>query len=190
MSTRSIVAIPLDNGFRGRYVHSDGYPTHMGRALHIIAKRDGVEKARRTLVEDHFSWSVLFPERSDEELGEFAHGRDDTAVSGYGVAYKEATADEWCDSKDPDGDLEWAYVLNDTSVSVLMRVDRFRNDRPPRWLHVGDLSYALDYDRDQLVVIECGERFERCTHMAWFHVDTLDRNDPRSMRVFLAEQPV
>lgn len=188
MSTRAVVAIPMDNGFRGRYVHSDGYPTHMGRALHAIVKRDGAEQARKVLIENHHEWYVLFPDRTEDELREFTYG-DMHAVPGYGVRYDDlADCDDcWWDSRDDDGDLEWAYVLNDTAVSVLHRADRFTN---PRWVHVGDLTYGLDYDREQLTKVECGERFERCTHMAWYHIDSLDRNDSRSMRVFLAEQPV
>jgi hypothetical protein len=53
MSTRSIIAISNGDGWKGRYCHSDGYPSWNGRVLwNAIAKHpDGPEKAIAVLEE-------------------------------------------------------------------------------------------------------------------------------------------
>ena len=59
MGTRSLVLKPHGDGFEGRYVHYDGYPTGVGIALLRIVKRDGLEKARKTIIDDHYYWSCI-----------------------------------------------------------------------------------------------------------------------------------
>ena len=59
MGTRSLVLKPHGDGFEGRYVHFDGYPTGVGIALLRIVKRDGLEKARKIIIDDHYYWSCI-----------------------------------------------------------------------------------------------------------------------------------
>lgn len=61
MSTRSAVCEPYGDGYRGRYVHSDGSPTGVGWTLLQLVARDGLENVRQTLIHDHAGWSILRP---------------------------------------------------------------------------------------------------------------------------------
>lgn len=169
MGTRSIIAVPLDNGFRGRYCHWGGYPTAMAATLSKIIRRDGIDKARTVLIEEHTGWSVIDGEGQ----------RDDHNVPGYGKAYT-GEPDEWWTHKDADGGCGWAYVLNDTVISILMPTDDETS-----WEHVGDLPYDREPTEADLTAFECGAGFERCSHYAWVHVPELGPEDRRGMAEYL-----
>lgn len=122
MGTRSVVAVPTaDGGWKGRYVHWDGYPSGVGAALARIVQRDGYDMAVRTLTQDHYGWSSVGSENGAGLDPGYIGGRF-VAVPGYGVAYSHAEqGDEWIT---PDGDssgTEYAYVLHPDSVRVLER---------------------------------------------------------------------
>lgn len=115
MSTNSVVGIATPTGFKGRYVHWDGYPAGVGSALEIIVKRDGVERAVKTLIEDHDEWSTITADSYDNRSG--------VLVPGYGVAYhgpKRTENDErfWYTEKDTTGGPQWAYAITATSIQV------------------------------------------------------------------------
>lgn len=59
MGTRSFVAEPRGDSYAGRYVHWDGYPTHMGATLWRLVERDGLERVRQVLLHEHAGWSNL-----------------------------------------------------------------------------------------------------------------------------------
>lgn len=67
MSTRSIIARPEANGdtWKGRYCHSDGYPTWMGARLWALVYRDGLEAVVKVLTETHCGWSSINEDRID-----------------------------------------------------------------------------------------------------------------------------
>ena len=147
MSTRSVIALPYGDAWRGRYVHSDGYPTHMGRTLFDLVRRDGIDAVISTVITgEHYGWSILLatqpaidgvvPDRSahfgtpgytasmfstdPDEIGYFADGRF-ANVPGYGVAYTikgGARADDW-HTPDPEAWTEWVYVLTAEGVLVI-----------------------------------------------------------------------
>lgn len=127
MGTRSVVAIQNGDGFKGRYIHWDGYPSGVGESLLAIVQRDGVEKARQVLTVDHYGWSGLDSSTTaDSQLG---LGMDDgrfTIVPGYGTAYTthagQSDPDDWIESDGADSGTEWAYVLRDNELTVLERV--------------------------------------------------------------------
>ena len=54
MGTRSIVGAEIGDKTEGRYVHWDGYPEGVGRAVARIVLRDGYERAVKTLMLDHY----------------------------------------------------------------------------------------------------------------------------------------
>lgn len=135
MGTRSVVAIPYarKTGWRGRYIHWDGYPSGVGRTLHKIVRRDGRDKAVRVLVEDHAGWSSVNGE-ADPKVG---LGMDDgrfEAVPGYGTAYtttklnifgeknyQQARKSDWIRHDGDDCGTEYAYVLRANGMVVLAR---------------------------------------------------------------------
>jgi hypothetical protein len=151
VSTRSIIAVPHGDSWRGRYVHSDGYPTWRARNLWVLVKRGGLEQTRKVLTEDHFGWSQV---DDNQPAGE---GRADgrwVIVPGWGEAYtpEEHPSDRWYTPEDY-GDTEWTYILGDdglrvlkqgafgSATSVLIGTYRWDEDEP-NWEAVEKEGYA------------------------------------------------
>jgi hypothetical protein len=128
MGTRSVIAIPdAEHGWKGRYVHWDGYPSGVGEVLRRIVNRDGYATAVHTLTQVHYGWSSLHPEQSGEQssLGfGYTDGRF-AAVAGYGTAYTTAqgqsSADDWILADGDDCGTEWAYLLGEGGIAVYER---------------------------------------------------------------------
>lgn len=145
MGTRSVVAVPLKSGgWKGRYVHWDGYPEGVGRALAQIVQRDGYETAVKTLTQDHYGWSSLDPNAGAELDPGYTDGRF-AAVEAYGVAYTteqgQSSPDEWITPEGDDWGTEWAYVLHPDSIRVLERV----GSGAFGWVHHLSAQY-VDYE--------------------------------------------
>lgn len=145
MGTRSVVAVPLDGGFQGRYIHWDGYPTGVGADLHALVNRDGVETVLRVMTQENYGWSNTDLSHDGVTLG---HGYDDgrfRAVKGYGVAYtteqNQSNPDEWIRSSGDCWGTEWAYVLGRDSIAVFQPRGSWAN---PDWVHVGTVRYDED----------------------------------------------
>ena len=132
MGTRSVVARPTDDGFKGRYIHWDGYPTGVGASLLAIVQRDGVDKALETLTDLNYGWSNLDEEHPavfSEHGGKTDPGHGDgrfRAVENYGTSYTTVSGqshpDEWITDTSDDWGTEWAYVLYPFHMVVLERV--------------------------------------------------------------------
>jgi hypothetical protein len=134
MGTRGVVAIKDGDGWKGRYIHWDSYPSGVGLALVEILTRDGLEQAVKTLIETHYGWSQVTGESDLEPLSE---GQDDGRfenIPGYGVAYtdtkitgydgrpyQQVTEDQWILSGESDNGTEWAYVLFADHIDVYRR---------------------------------------------------------------------
>lgn len=60
MSTRSFTGeVDAEGQFKGRYVHSDGYPSHMGATLAALVEREGVKGVLQRVTRDYYGWSTL-----------------------------------------------------------------------------------------------------------------------------------
>lgn len=141
MSTRSVIAIPDGDQYKGRYCHSDGYPSWNGRVLHELVNAHGVEKVRRILVEDNFYWSSIKAEATTETTNSedlytrnsdggrtwhrhMAYNCDPERfkfVPGFGMAGTEnqTSPDEWhLPEHEPDSWCEWVYILADAGLMV------------------------------------------------------------------------
>ena len=119
MSTRSCVAIPQGDGWKGRYVHSDGYPSHMLPTLMDLVNRKGLDRTIDVLINWNGGWSFVGTyEGITNYLGEDrAH-----FVSDYGLAYtkKEQPLTSWITSEDNDAlFIEYVYILGPKSITVL-----------------------------------------------------------------------
>ena len=82
MSTRSVIARPVEGpegSFEGRYHHSDGYPSGVGKCLWELAHTQFAGDTRamlRVLLDDHKAgWSSIF--------GDFPSPADFSEPSGY-----------------------------------------------------------------------------------------------------------
>lgn len=116
MGTRSVVAIPTADGWRGRYIHWDGYPEGVGESLRLIVQRDGLDLAVKTLTENHFGWSSVNDDAQDahDEPIRFEF------VPGYGTAYSaKEQEDTWVTSDGDNWGTEYAYVLTPDGIVVL-----------------------------------------------------------------------
>jgi hypothetical protein len=128
MGTRSVIAIETETGFKGRYVHWDGYPEHMVPEYFRLLKEKGYERCVDVLINWNAGWSnitskpTLDPTTSD---GRFK------VVSNYGVAYttkkmnfmgdpeyQQASFSQWVTSEDTESWCEWAYVLKPYGLDV------------------------------------------------------------------------
>jgi hypothetical protein len=118
VSTRSIIAIPDGDGWKGRYAHCDGYPEWMGRNLWRIVQRDGLEKARSVLVEDNFYWSSVNADQA-MHLDDYQRDGRFAAVVDYGICGTEhqASPDEWITHEDNSW-CQWVYVLGADGLLV------------------------------------------------------------------------
>lgn len=123
MGTRSVVAVPdAEHGWKGRYVHWDGYPSGVGEAVRRAVMRDGYETAVRTLTVDHTRWSTL-DGRSAEDYEPPSYYPDEIRhfVPGYGVAPDDQASDDWVYADGDDWGTEWAYLLGEGGIAVYER---------------------------------------------------------------------
>ena len=156
MSTRSVIATGTADNWKGRYVHWDGYPTAVGRAVQEIMRRDGYAKATKVLLNDHYGWSSVDGQIGGE-VPESLQDERFVQVSGYGVAYREdhgeSNPDEWftSDSANPLW-IEWVYILTPTNIVVLKgdyRENTFREvgetgfDDEIQMVRIEDAVYAV-----------------------------------------------
>lgn len=179
MGTRSALAIPLDSGFKGRYCHDDGYPSHMARQLHAIVRRDGINATRKVLTEEHNSWENIYADVDrGRTVAAYTDAELESFMPGYGQFF-DSDEDWWIQNNGSDDGTEWVYILNERSLSILQRLHTDEspavgafgiNDPGGFWLHVGDLPYDREVDDDYLAKAECGENFERCVHVVSAHV--------------------
>jgi len=118
MGTRSVIAKPYGDIWKGRYCHWDGYPQWLGHNLFNIVKRDGVEVARKTLVDDNFYWSSI---NYGADKVQYEGDTRFYLVQGYGTAGNEeqSSPDEWYTPMDLDSWIEYVYVITDDGLMVL-----------------------------------------------------------------------
>lgn len=144
MGTRSVVATRYPDGVKGRYIHWDGYPTHMAKALFQIVARDGLEGAAYTLMEAHYSWSSIDPGQQDGPLSAGMNDGRFVTVPGYGVAYTteqgQSSPDEWHRPDERDTWCEYAYVI---APAGLMMCVIGRNEA---WLVLGTIPWTASAD--------------------------------------------
>ena len=139
MSTRSCVAIPQGDGWKGRYVHSDGYPDHMLPTLMDLVQRKGLDRVIDVLINWNGGWSFVGTyEGITNYLGEDrAH-----FVSDYGLAYskKEQPLTECITSEDGDALwIEYVYVLGPKSITVL---ESYKNGEVFAWRLLSTHKYS------------------------------------------------
>lgn len=127
MGTRSAIAIPdADHGWKARYCHWDGYPSHVGEQLRRIVQRDGYVTAVRSLTEEHYGWSSLDADTpADAPLGRFESDGRFAKVSGYGTSYTteqgQSSPDDWIFADGDDCGTEYAYLLGEGGIAVYER---------------------------------------------------------------------
>lgn len=106
MSTNAYIGRPSDNGGEGRYLHSDGYPTHALVVLADLIMRYGAAMVTDVIV-DTGDWSTL--EGDKTKRYPWHNAERFILVPGYGIANRD-----W--SKPMEGatgeHYEWTYVIH------------------------------------------------------------------------------
>ena len=142
MSTRACIAFETDPGgdWRGRYHHSDGYPSGLGRTLFDLARRWDFDRMRRTLFEEHTGWSSINGANWDAPIGFnskrlcalcgislFDHRTVETTPCKHewsrGPAcycHGDRSEEGWIvEPKDmDDSDMEWCYIVRGRRMDV------------------------------------------------------------------------
>jgi hypothetical protein len=129
MGTRCAIAEPAGDSWRGRYVHWDGNPTHIGpelvRMFNDVFRQD-VAEMKRDLITEH--------PKGFSSLGDVTEATDGhTLVEHVGLAYNDGQ-DFWIEPEGDSADAQWAYVLNAHGVIV------FRNRNG--WKRVGQVAWS------------------------------------------------
>jgi hypothetical protein len=108
MSTNAYIGRPSLNGRgEGRYLHSDGYPTHTLVKLAEMIKRDGVETTLDVIIQTG-DWSTIEADRT--RRFPWHDGASYVLIPGYGVAFRT-----WSEPMDGETgeSYEWAYIVHD-----------------------------------------------------------------------------
>lgn len=120
MSTRSCIARPIGDEWEGRYHHSDGYPTGLGADLWQLVQRNGVEWARRVLIDEHAGWSCILgadwskaPGFDGEGPHCYCHGS--RSEEGWWIRSRDQKHNEALH-------IEWVYVLGNMGLAVYASV--------------------------------------------------------------------
>lgn len=197
MSTRAIIAREVDSRtgkfkFKGRYHHSDGYPTGLGATLYDLYNghfEKDLPAMLKYLLDDHpAGWScindcdfTLEPGYIKENKLSEAY-RNDTPLPPRCFCHGDRNKEGFELTESDDTDTEWAYVfLKDRpAMMVLAR----KNDK---WQPMGEVSLEKEVNWEH---IECGENLEHCSHYAWVHNKTICRGcDGKGVRDAGGHQP-
>lgn len=213
MSTRSVVAKQVGDGWAGKYVHCDGYPKGMIPVLRALVARDGLDEVLKNVVEDGNGWSFLRPEQVDISHIRVPHNatwrtydyaspkqqalafRDSYSdgrfinVPGYGVSYtsEQAGPDPWYDSETgADSDAAFAYILTKTGIRSYVNGGMAEGSV---WEETGVFPFEPSADDDRRFdEAECGVGYSRCGHYAWAHFPEVDHNSRISTRYYLGTE--
>ena len=161
MSTRSIVAKQQGDTWAGRYCHWDGYPSHHGAVIWHIVKRDGIENAVKTLVDDNFYWSTLNPFQKADDLPDYSDDGRFDIVTGYGIAgnTNQSDPDEWYTPENyRDSWCDYVYVIAPAGLLVMRIYDDailgfFRwEDEEPNWVEVQNTPSQREDDVEEVAL--------------------------------------
>ena len=142
MSTRCCIAKPWGESWRGRYVHSDGYPTGVGVAIKRAVDRLGSTKAAIKLLIDS-SWAKAGWSAIDAPTIDFAlppswpyTGAELQGPVSYAVR-GEAPSPALTPATTPDV-IGYVFVIHPSSVHVL-----HFDQRDKDFVHVGAVPLFL-----------------------------------------------
>lgn len=122
MGTHSCIAKPEGDGWRGRYVHWDGYPTGVGvtlvTALTEAFKGDLDAMTAKLIDNEPVGWSIIAgADLSQPGCWVDSGDRPNNAPASYSA--RGETGDTWITSQDEAfPGVEWVYVLTPSGVMV------------------------------------------------------------------------
>lgn len=184
MGTRAIIAKAIleDGEYKGKYTgvyhHWDGYPTGVGAKLIELLNtrfKGNLGSMLYWLIDQHSAgWSSLHGNRDNGYKPEcYCHPkRKDRKPEAKGQFVDQ----------DSDCCQEWTYVF-DTENRLLYVTDVYAKHTMALSLEVGT---PINWQH-----VECGENFERCNHVAEYHVKDIDERSARlSMSKYMGRTPL
>lgn len=180
MSTRGVIAKATPKGWRGRYHHSDSYPTGLGKYLWAQANgpfKTDLKRLVKILVDEHpAGWSCIVDCDFQWAPGYISH---DSTAAKVTEAFEAKVPQCYCHGERSekgwaikhDGQVEeWGYVIDvkRRTMKVLFGVNG------ERWEDVG--TYSFDEAEPDWAFVECGKNRERCSHYDWVHDQTICRH--------------
>jgi hypothetical protein len=190
MSTNGIIARATgENKFEGRYHHWDSYPSGLGKSLVNLYRgyfqRD-LTSMLKVLLDDHTGWSTIVEKDFTLKAG-YTNPKSSGKMSfvDFQKLPRQRRPQCYCHGErkeqnpvldqDSDCGAEYAYVFetvdtDDKQSNILHVLYRAKNKDTGEyhWSEAG----RIDLDSDEEInwtPIECGEKFERCRHYAWYH---------------------
>lgn len=205
MATRSAIGtIDAEGHFRGRYVMNSGYPTWRGPMLARLLAKHGLTKLLKVTTEKHYAWSTLAVDQTTERPDWVGKDRRYRAVPGFGIAWTttktrfapegQTGPEEWVigtlGAESDTADTEWGYYFAgvDTEAPELVIAVHDGQPREVARIKIDELGSVTE---GQWAAIECGFGFERCTHMASYHVKGLPKaSRSLGMQTWLGLRPL
>lgn len=137
MATRSVVGrtIGKEDIWIGKYVHWDGYPSHMVPTLIELVLRHNLNDVVSRLVFEHKGWSFINTEKPNWLKEE------DDYVMGYGIPYTDQ--EMWITWEDEDAwGTEYAYIFDQESKSLHVLSRDYDNNKWDK-VDIIDLGSAI-----------------------------------------------
>jgi hypothetical protein len=213
VSTNGIIARSTgERTFVGRYHHWDSYPSGLGVALVDLYrghfKRDLTRMLHVLLDEHPAGWSTIVhkdfalkpgftniaqrPEGMSIE--EFQNRRLNRRPQCYCHGHRHEEG--WIADEKSDCGAEWAYVFetisahDDESERKILHVLYPEKNQSGEygWKEAGQIDLDST-DEISWTTIECGENFERCSHMAWYH-GVVPKTCNLGMQTWLGNRPL
>ncbi len=186
MSTRSVIAKRMGDGWEGVHHHTDGYPTGLGSYLFRLLRRQyggDVQKVLDYVLSHDGGWSHLYPAQLLETKGYSTETVPQCYCHGY-FARRDKTEpgdkSGWQTSEHHGWDIEWVYVLDPSTrrMAVLKHTMRACPDyKSESWATEGKegpcMALAgiveLYSPEPDWTPIECGPDLEWCSHYRCVH---------------------
>ena len=213
MSTNGIIARSTGEGtFAGRYHHWDSYCSGLGVALVELYrghfKRD-LTRMLQVLLDEHTGWSTIV--HKDFKL---KPGYTNIASRPEGMSIQEFQnqplnrrpqcychghrhEEGWVADEKTDCGASWSYAFEiipehdeepEQKILHVLTREKHEVSGEYHWQEVG----RIDLDsKDEIpwTTIECGENFERCSHMAWYH-GVVQKTCNLGMQTWLGNRPL
>lgn len=192
MSTRSVIARTVGDGFEGRYHHFDGYPGGIGKTLYTLANtqfKDNIKRMMEILVDEHkagwsninnrnFSVTPGYREYDNRKVAEDFRKDGETMSVSYDKLYewerqnigpecfchgdRQETTEILIAQEGESNWTDWAYAIDEDSM--MMGVF---NNLSKGWALVSVVD--LNGPEPDWQTITCGPNLERCNHIASYH---------------------
>jgi hypothetical protein len=193
MGTMGFVGTVDEQGtLTGRPVCTDGYPSGLGRQLvNILASFDGGLDQMLAVIESRNVWGTVYADASAELDPHYGSQDGFEMVAGVGRAHVNGRDD----FEDPEfgtlgvdnGEYAWGYWFTTREVSTAELVVTEGTEEVARIPAHELVGYT---EREAWTAIECGERYERCSHYAWFHFPEIEHSVRLGTQKYLGLEPL